>query len=62
MVSDQNIRIIRQYEKLDAPTGEGTRWVDEDGRVWKSHAEQYPITGVLVGQKIGDMIKVDNSK
>ncbi len=64
MSGDNSVQIVRRYDDLNAPTGESTRLVDEYGRVWQPRPtwEQYPQTGVIVGKRIGNTIRIDNTK
>lgn len=44
--SDSGSRIVRTWTVTDAPTGEGTRYETEDGRVWAQTMTTPTITGV----------------
>ena len=37
--------IIKQYEIKDAPTGESTRYMTEDGAIWKPIRNMPPTIG-----------------
>jgi len=48
--------IVHVYEVHDAPTGEGTRYVTADGKVWKPTFVVSERTGVEHGKKHGNRI------
>ena len=54
-------RIVRSYTEWDAPTGEGDRWVDENGTVWAPlpAGSGDAATGERRGQKHRDTIYED---
>jgi len=52
-------RIIRTYVVTSAPTGEGMRYVCEDGTTWKDcPAPGQQVTGQTFGVREGDVIRV----
>ena len=47
-----SLQIVRTYEIMHAPTGEGTRFEASDGSVWHPVRPFEPVAGYLVGDRI----------
>ncbi len=56
--TDSESRIVKVYTVANAPTGEGERYVTQDGRVWKrTFGQDNTSTGQVNGRMHGTTIR-----
>lgn len=58
MVSNDKLKIVREWTDVRAPTGEGHMCMTEDGRVWRSRVMRMSDeTGVSYGTRTDGEIR-----
>lgn len=61
MVSDSNLKIVREWTDPRAPTGEGHMVQTEDGQVWQQSLMRRPVeTGVGYGTRTNGEIRPES--